>query len=251
MKRGGALLALAAGALLAGDGAIPVTLRGRTLTVTRLKSGGTPAAAVIFLAGDGGWRGAAAAMGRTIATWGYDVYGFDTKAYLEACSEGGAKLSQQELASDLRGLAGEVAGISKRRVILAGWSQGAGMAVAAAAGGLERGGPIAGIVTLGLPEEAVLGWDWKATLAALARRAPDQPGFAVRPLLERVAPIPVWMIYGTKDEYTRAETERGLYEAAGEPKRLEVIAGANHRFEGHEGELYRSLRRGLEWIVSS
>jgi dienelactone hydrolase len=205
---------------------------------------GPPApAAVIFLPGDGGWRGAAVSMGHTISSLGYDVYGFDTRRYLEA-----AKLSREEMARDMRGLASQVGASTHQPVLLVGWSQGAGMAVAAASGN-GRCGAIKGILTMGLPESAVLGWDWKATVAVLARRQPDQPSFSIQPLLAGVAPAPIWMIHGSEDEYTTPETARALFGAASEPRHLDEIAGANHRFDGHRDELYRSLREGLAWLA--
>lgn len=226
-------------------------VRGRTLSLARLESKGeSSSVAVIFLPGDGGWRGAAVSMGRTIASWGYDVYGFDTKKYLEAFSDGNAKLSPQDLASDVRLIANQVSGASHRRVVLVGWSQGASMSVAAISG-LKAAAPIAGVVTLGLPVTGVLGWDWKATLAIIARREPDQPTFAVKPLLPGASPVPVWMIHGTEDEYTTPEIARSLFQAAHEPKKFEEIDGANHRFDGHQDELYRSLKKGLSWIASN
>ena len=237
-------------ALFAGDENVPLPLRGKTLSLTHLESNAkVTEAAIIFLPGDGGWRGAAVSMGRAISLWGYDVYGFDTKKYLESFTEGDAKLSREELAADMRSLASQVAGASKRRVILVGWSQGAGMAVAAASG-VHGAGPIRGILTLGLPESAVLGWDWKATLAIIARREPDQPGFTVKPLLPAVAPTPIWMIHGSEDEYTTPQAALGLFHFASEPKQMEEIPGANHRFDGHQDDLYRSLKKGLAWVGS-
>ena len=250
MRRAAPLLVLLPLLLSAGDRTLPAPLRGRTLALTRLESASnSPQTAVIFLPGDGGWRGAAVSMARMIASWGYDVYGFDTKKYLEAFSAGGASLSRQELAADMRSLADQVSGASKSRVILVGWSQGAGMA-AAAASGLRSPGPIKGVLTLGLPESALLGWDWKATLAIVAHREPDQPRFDVKPLLASLAPAPLWMIYGSQDEYTMMKTARMLFQSASEPKRLEEIAGANHRFDGHQDELFGSMKKGLAWISS-
>jgi hypothetical protein len=31
---------------------------------------------------------------------------------------------------------------------------------------------------------------------------------------------------------------------------MREIQGANHHFDGHEDEMYQSLRKGLEWIAS-
>jgi uncharacterized protein len=246
-----AILILALPLLLAAaDTPVQAPIRGRQLTLTRLQSTTPPQrGTVIFLPGDGGWRGAAITMSRTIASWGYDVYGFDTKKYLETFSENGSRLSTQELAADVQSIARQLAGHNGRPVILVGWSQGASMAVAAVSGSGGKG-PIQGVVTIALPETGVLGWDWKATLAIIARREPDQPTFQVKPLLSGLSPSPLWMIHGTEDEYTKPDASRSLFQAASEPKRMREIQGANHHFDGHEDEMYQSLRKGLEWIAS-
>lgn len=236
--------------LFAAETTLAVQVRGRTLSLAQLASGARQSdVAVIFLPGDGGWRGAAVSMGRTISSWGYDVFGFDTKKYLETFSGDGRKLSPQEIAGDVRLVATRIAGPSRRPVVLVGWSQGASMSVAAVAGVKSRS-PIQGVVTLGLPESGVLGWDWKATLAIVARREPDLPTFQVKPLLPLASPVPVWMIHGTEDEYTTSEAARSLFQAASEPKRLEEIPGANHRFDAHQDELHRSLKKGLAWVAA-
>lgn len=242
-----ALALLLTGQLAAADA---ITIRGRTVSLTQLPSNtGNATVAVVFLPGDGGWRGTAITIARNIASWGFDVFGFDTKKYLEAFSANGETLSAQELASDVRTVAHGVSGASHRPVVLVGWSQGASMAVAAAAG-LGARTPIHGVITLGLPESGVLGWDWKATLAVVAHREPDQPAFAVKPLLSSSPPVPMWFIHGTEDEYTALTAARALFRSAGEPKHMEEISGANHRFEGHQSELYQALQRGLTWIAA-
>jgi type IV secretory pathway VirJ component len=236
---------------LLAENSLPLVLRGRTQSLVRMQSSGSgTSAAVLFLPGDGGWRGAAVRMAQTIASWGYDVYGLDTKKYLEDNCQNAATLSSDGLAQDMRAAARQIAAVAKKPVLLVGWSQGAAMAVAAVAG-LEDRSAVRGIVTLGLPESGVLGWDWKATIAVLARRDPGQPSFSVAPLLPRLTPAKVWMIYGSQDEYTQPDHERALFRATGEPKRLEEIAGANHRFDGHQDELFRSVRAGLQWISAN
>lgn len=228
-----------------------VQVRGQSFSLAHLEaSTKRPDVAVVFLPGDGGWRGAAVAMSRAISSWGYEVFGFDTKRYLETFSEGGRKLAPRELAADVRLVADQIAGPSHRRVVLVGWSQGASMSVAAVSG-IKSRSPIHGVITLGLPESGVLGWDWKATLAVIARREPDQPTFEVKPLLPMASPVPIWMIHGTDDEYTTSAAARSLFEVTSEPKRLEEITGANHRFDGHQDELYRSLEKGLAWVFAN
>jgi dienelactone hydrolase len=247
LKFGALVLALAP-ALWAGGADIAVPLRGRTQTLAHIEPANDNArAAVMFMPGDGGWRGAAITMSRAIASWNYDVYGFDTKRYLEGFSANGASLSREQMSADMRALARAVIARSGKPLLLVGWSQGAAMAVAAFSGS-ETAKQVHGVITLGLPESGVLGWDWKSTLASLAGREPDQPSFAVKPLIPEVGPAPLWMIVGTKDEYTTPEHECALFAAAKEPRHLHEIAGANHRFDGHESELYASLKQGLEWI---
>jgi len=242
-------IALVPALLAAGDSA-PFPVRGKSLTLAHIQPAGPSAAyAVVFLPGDGGWRGAAVTMAGAIASWGYDVYGFDTRKYLEMFSQDGSPLSQDQLAGDMICLARHVGGLSNKRVVFVGWSQGAVMAVAAASS-RRTNSPILGVITLGLPEFGVLGWDWKATLAVLARRQPDQPQFSVIPHLRSLAPTPLWMIRGSNDEYTLPATAQALFQAAAQPKRLHEVAQANHRFDGHQSELFQSIRNGLEWIVS-
>ena len=243
---------LAIGLLMVGQlaAAEATVIRGRTVPLTQLPSGPSQSRlAVVFLPGDGGWRGTAITIARNIASWGFDVFGFDTKKYLEVFSADGERLTTKELASDMRAVAEQVAGMPNRPVVLVGWSQGASMAVAAAAG-LHARTPIHGVIALGLPQSGVLGWDWKATLAVVAHREPDQPAFAVRPLLSASSPVPLWFIHGSEDEYTALDTARSLFRSAGEPKHMEEIQGANHRFEGHQSELFQALQRGLSWITT-
>lgn len=253
MKRRLVWLVLCSTLPLAADDSFALIVRGKAQVVTRLGPlPGTPVTGVtvLFLPGDGGWRGSAITMASTIASWGYATYGFDTKKYLETFSQNGLKLSRNQMAEDLRTLVSELPGGARQPVVIVGWSQGAAMAVAAVSGYPARA-RIHGIITLGLPELAVLGWDWKSTLATLARREPNQPTFAVKPLIPNVVPTPLWMIHGANDEYTSLEVERALFHSAGEPKRYAEIDGADHRFSGHEDELYRSLKAGLAWIAAN
>lgn len=228
---------------------LPIVVRNKTQILSHLTPSHPSNATAVFLPGDGGWRGAAVNMGLTIASWGYEVYGFDTKKYLEAFSQNGLKLTREEVTGDMRSLAAKVEAATGKPVILVGWSQGAAMAVAAVAG--DHGSHVVrGVVTLGLPETAVLGWDWKATLAVIGKREPDQPTFAIKSLLETPSQTPIYMIYGTADEYTSQEAARSLFRAAAQPKQLQEIEGANHRFDGHLPELYHSLKGAMAWLLA-
>jgi type IV secretory pathway VirJ component len=243
-------LLLAVPLLLTADDSIAVNVRGSTETLTRIMpAGGSTKAAVVFLPGDGGWRGAAITMARSIGSWGYDVYGFDTKKYLERFSQSGQPLTIEDMTADVAQIAARVGELAKKPVVLVGWSQGAAMAVAATSGAGDHGG-VGGVVAIGLPDRGALGWDWKATVASMAGREINQPMFSVRPLLAKSKQTHIWMIHGLSDEYTNAQVCRELYQAAAGPKQLHEVAGANHRFDGHTDELNRWLQEGLQWAVS-
>ncbi|HEU0138313.1 MAG TPA: alpha/beta fold hydrolase [Bryobacteraceae bacterium] len=201
---------------------------------------------VLFIPGDGGWRGMAVKMAQNIAGWGYDVYGLDTKRYLEAFNRRPEKLTADQMSADLAEFARRPGG-GRSSVIIVGWSQGACMAVLAAAR-KETKPYIKGIVTLGLPEYGVLGWNWKDTLSMAAGRPPEEPRFYVKDYLPHINPIPLFAIYGTNDDYTPPANERQMLSMVGRPMQLRLIEGANHRFDGHLDALFETLAEALRWV---
>lgn len=232
--------------LQAGEIAPALVIRGKQQSVSLLPSAsGSHERAVLFLPGDGGWRGLAITIGQTISQWGYDVYGLDTKRYLEGFSEGESRLAGAVMQRDVREFVAWIRSRGARSVTLLGWSEGAGMAALAAQ---DRAAVLDGVLTMGLPESAVLGWNWKDTLSVMARREPDQPHFLLRTILPGISPTPLWMIHGSQDAYTSPEIARGLYALAREPKRLVEIEGGNHRFDGKREELFRAIHEGLTWV---
>jgi dienelactone hydrolase len=222
-----------------------VDIRGKAQPVAILKAPGKPRGAVLLLPGDGGWRGLAVTMGQTIASWGYNVYGFDTKHYLESFSEGRSALTVDQMSRDLDSLISWMRNREPSPVTVFGWSQGAAMGILAA---VASNPDLEGVVTLGLPDRAVLGWNWRDMLAAAARLNPNEPYFEIEPLLRRTPGTPLWMIYGSADEYTNPASTKRLFAAANEPKHIVQVPGANHRFDSRTEELYQALRDGLLWV---
>jgi pimeloyl-ACP methyl ester carboxylesterase len=204
---------------------------------------------VLFIPGDGGWRGSAVEMGRMVAALGYDVYGFDVRRYLTGFTTSGSSLTDEQLAADMDQLVGEIGSRSRQPVILLGWSQGSAMVVLAAARSRHKE-VIRGVLTVALPESGFLGWRWRDSLLALLGRDAHEPEFQVAPLLPDVAPIPLWLIYGTRDRFTPAAAARRLASLARRPRRRSEIEGGSHGLDGHRAELLASLRTGLMWIQS-
>ncbi|RZN33354.1 MAG: alpha/beta fold hydrolase [Methanophagales archaeon ANME-1-THS] len=62
----------------------------------------------------------------------------------------------------------------------------------------------------------------------------------------RTAP-PILIIHGSSDELVPQEHARKLYDAAPEPKRLEIVEGADHVFSQPE-HLHRVIELSLEWF---
>jgi len=248
MKTSIALLLFASTLLPASAVDSTFDIRGKAQSIAILPATGKSKGAVLFLPGDGGWRGLAVTIGQTISSWGYDVYGFDTKKYLESFSES-TPLTTEQMSRDLNGVIAWTSTRESGPVTIFGWSQGAGMGVLAATSSTNPG--LRGVVTLGLPESAVLGWNWKDMLTAAAHLQPNEPYFEVDPLLRKTKTTPVWMIYGTADEYTNVATTDRLFAATNAPKHIVKVPGANHRFDSRRTELYQALQDGLLWVDSA
>lgn len=201
---------------------------------------------ILFLPGDGGWRGFAVDMANQLAARGHPVYGLDTKKYLTSFTAANRHLTTRAMAGDLHQLL-RVLPTSGRKALVVGWSQGAAMALLAAHG--RRGHQeVLGVVALSLPEEAALGWRWKDTLFSLFRKRPGQPHFSVMEQVPGVAPVPIGLIHPSQDNFTTLEQEVTLFRAAHSPKQLRVICGANHSFDDQRPELWRALEEVMDWV---
>lgn len=240
MRLAAPLLVLSAATPGAAGKTATLLIRGRVHSIAILSAASPSKGAVLFLPGDGGWRGLALSLSQSICGWGYDVYGFDSKDYLDSAQN-------PTVAEMLRDMHEVIAWIRSRgtaKVILVGWSQSAGIAVLAAQH--PAGASVSGVITLGLPESAVLAWNWEHTVASLAHLDPDP--LPPNPSPVPLCPVPLWMIHGDADEYTSRATAERLYRAAAEPKRLVNIRRGNHRFDGARGELLQALEDGLTWM---
>ena len=68
----------------------------------------------------------------------------------------------------------------------------------------------------------------------------------VRPIdcVAEIAPRPLLLVHGNKDETVDVGHARGLYEKAGEPKQLVIIDGAGHRLRQDE----KAMRQVIGWL---
>ena len=241
-----------AASVASGAAAVPgtnmVMIRGQKQELHYYPAKGTPLNhKILFAPGDGGWRGWAVTIGETMATWGYHVYGLDTKTYLDGFT-GTTRLTKPDVTNDFREIAEWMTNRSGEKVTLVGWSEGAGLCVLGAAGD-GNAKIFAGLVAFGLSDENVLGWHWSNNITSLVKK-PTEPTFKAADYMAKIAPLPLLMIQASHDQYTSVDEANRLFALAQEPKRFVLVDGHNHRFDGNRDEFFRRLREGLPWITS-
>ena len=224
-----------------------VTVRGKQQDVYFLPAAGAgPHEKVLFAPGDGGWRGFAIDMAKSLSAAGYDVYGIDTRHYLESFT-GPTVLKTSEISADFRQLALWALQNQPGLILVLGWSEGAGLSLAAAADNAQRD-LFRGVVAVGVTEFNILAWRWKDIGAEITKSLPNEPIFKTADYIGKVSPLPLFMVASTADEYVKEDTTRALFASAHEPKRLAMIKAGDHRFSGSTDEFYRTLKEALSWV---
>jgi fermentation-respiration switch protein FrsA (DUF1100 family) len=156
-------------------------------------------------------------------------------------------LRTSEVASDFSQMTNWVRQGGKDRVLLMGWSEGAGLGIVAAADPANRN-LLDGLLAIGTPDACLLAWHWKDIAAELTNTMPNEPTFNSGNFIANVSPLPLFMVASTHDEYVPVVTTQALFAAAREPKRLVMIDGSNHRYGGKSDEFFDTLREALHWI---
>ena len=243
-----AIVILSASPGFAGQFTETISLRGHAQVLRLYGTRGAPAA--IVSSGDGGWIHLGPHVADVLAANGFFVVGFDTRAYLEGFTSGGATLRPEDETGDYKVLADYAGRGSLHRPILIGVSEGAGLSVLAATDAQTKGA-IAGVIGLGLPNRNELGWRWKDSLIYLTHGAPDEPSFNAASLVGRVSPTPIAAIHSTRDEFVPLAEVQQVLDAAREPKRLWIVPASDHRFSNNLREFDRRLLEAVDWIRSN
>jgi dienelactone hydrolase len=225
-----------------------VTIRGRRQEIYfyPAQAAGQYHRKILFAPGDGGWRGFAITITEELAKAGYDVYCIDTGRYLQSFT-GPVVLSTADIASDFHQVARWIEQGSQERLLLVGWSEGAGLGLAVAAD-VENQSAFEGLAAIGTPEYNILAWHWSDIGAELTKKLPHGPTFKSSEFVTRVSPLPLFVIASTSDEYVTPEVTRALFSAARQPKRLAMIDARDHKYSGNTEGFFRALREGLNWI---
>ncbi|HVZ59869.1 MAG TPA: AcvB/VirJ family lysyl-phosphatidylglycerol hydrolase [Terriglobales bacterium] len=201
---------------------------------------------VLYLPGDGGWHGLAIKMADTMASWGYDVYGVDTRRYLMSLG-GNSPLADKDIAGDLRQLMEFSNGGSHAKFAVTGWSEGAGLCLVLAASP-ESQAKVRGVIGIGVPEKNIRALKWSDLLAQIRKVTPDEPVFESADYVGRISPIPLAMIQSTGDEYASVETSQRIFLKARDPKKFTLIDADNHHFDRNQDQLFEKIREALQWI---
>jgi alpha-beta hydrolase superfamily lysophospholipase len=202
---------------------------------------------VIVASGDGGWTHLGPEVAQFLADRGFRVLGFDSKAYLSSFTAKTGTLSTADVQHDFAALVAHARGEAGERTLLVGVSEGAGLALLAAADDALKPA-LLGVLALGLPEKAELGWRFRDAMIYLSKGLPDEPLFDIAEFAPRLAPVPLAAIHATQDEFTPVERVKAVFERASEPKRLRVLEAKNHRFSDNQAGLQREILDSIEWI---
>jgi type IV secretory pathway VirJ component len=223
-----------------------VLLRGHAQTVRLYgtRGSGDP---VVVSSGDGGWIHLGPSVAATLASHGYFVIGFDTRAYLQSFTSGATTLHVEDVPGDYKTLAEYAGQGSTHRAILIGVSEGAGLSVLAASHASTRPS-VAGVLTLGLPLVNELAWRWRDSVIYVTHGVPNEPTFTTAPLVDRVAPLPLAAIHSSHDEFVPVGDVQRVLASARQPSRLWIVDAWDHRFRGNVEEFNGRLLEALIWI---
>jgi pimeloyl-ACP methyl ester carboxylesterase len=224
-----------------------VTIRGQSQTIYFYPAQGTGRhRKILFVPGDGGWRGFAITITEELARDGYGVYCVDTRRYLESFTRP-VGLTTADISSDFAEMARWIQQGGQERLLLVGWSEGAGLGLAATANAVNQS-IFEGMVAIGTPEYNVLAWHWTDIGAEITRTLHHEPTFKSADFMAKVSPLPLFLIASTSDEYVTPGATRELFAAARQPKRLVSIETRDHKYSGNTESFFRALQEGVNWI---
>lgn len=244
-----ALVLLACAAAPAHGETRVVTLPRARMSVEVLPARAAASQGIVVLAsGDAGWRSLSKDLGERLSSLGYDVIGVDSKSYLSEATRRAGALAPEQIADDYLALLHWArATFPQRSVSLVGVSEGAGLAILAAADD-RIGAQVAGVLGLGTPESVTLAWRFSDWTVWVTHKEPDEPSVPTAPYLAQVTPTPVAFIHATGDEFVTVAQAKALFAHAREPRRLDVLEAANHRFSDKRELLVNTVIDCLSWM---
>ena len=203
---------------------------------------------VLFTSGDGGWSPFCADIAAHIAGTGKTVVGVDMKEYLVNFASSQKPVSPDQLATDyddiIKNAASQPHVDSKARVVLAGWSAGAGYSVLVACDP-RLTARIDRVVAISLPIYNELAWKTSDALIYVTHGTPHEKVFDSRQYLTKLAGTPIAIFNATMDDTSPFRESQKLFAVATGPKHFYAIKASGHHFEGGEADFYRALDEEL------
>lgn len=229
---------------------IDCPVRGKTLSLSVYVPAGTPRGTVFMGSGDVGWVGLGVSMAEFLSGEGWTVVGINVRQYLSVFTAGKSHLEASDPPADYLTIAEllKTRGLLHEPVILSGVSEGAALAVLAAASPKNHEW-VRGVITMGIPPQAELAWRWTDFTSWITKTDAREPSFAAIDYIPAVSPLPLYMLQSKKDEYVPEADYRAQEAAAKAPKRQVLIDASNHRFTDRPKELRDAYLAGLDWIV--
>jgi type IV secretory pathway VirJ component len=226
--------------------------RGKTLSLAIYHPAGAQRGTIIMAGGDVGWVGLAVTMAHHLSGEGYLVVGINVRQYLSVYTVGASHLMPADIQRDYADLSRYLSkrGLLKSPVIVSGVSEGAALAVVAAASP-DNHSWIAGTITMGLPAVAEIAWRWSDFTTWITKKDAAEPSVRARDYLASVSPVPLVMIQSTRDEYVPSTDYRDLESVARAPHQQMLINASNHRFTDKIPELQTTYNSALAWISST
>lgn len=220
-------------------------LRGKPLTLHLY--GPRTGEPTVVASGDGGWIHLGPEVAAVLAAQGRFVVGLDSKEYLAHFTSGARTLVPADVPGDVAALVERAREGRPDRVLFVGVSEGAALGVLAAADPALQP-KLLGVLALGLPDDAELGWRWRDSLIYFTHRTPDEPVFHTSDYVGRLGPVPLAAVHSTHDEFVPLAEVQHVMGVPGGVKRLWVIEAQNHRFTGATDEFHQRLGEALDWI---
>ena len=214
---------------------------------------------VLFVTGDGGWRGKDLDAFRHLTEWGYPVAGISAPEYLDHFENNASSIHPSQLAGDLATILDEardaLAQPPGTPALLVGVSRGADLVVVAAARPRLRAS-IAGVMAIALTkeEEYVRHRRRSALLPSIQQEAPateEELAMAEPYVSLTEIPGPVCLVQSTNDQYVRAAEARVLFGPESPTRRFRAISSRDHSFSDARAELYDVMRESLDWLAGA
>ena len=188
---------------------------------------------------------------------GRDVLAMDFRGH--GRSSGEYTFSARE-GADLEAVLAQAEGVYAR-IVVVGFSLGAAVAINTVA---RRPGKVQGLIAVSGPASFEdIEFKWWTPEAMRTGLEGSEAGAGCRPgnlwlkkeravdNISRVAPRPVLFVHGTRDAIVGVQHGRRLYEAAAEPKRLEIIEGGGHAEALFRDAPERFLEVVAQWLSAT